>query len=114
MTSTSAHPAGAWRCGRSGTRCSSRAASSSPHGSGAACSSSPRGALGLVSAHGSFGTEGAYVTVAGRSGVRAARVPLHETFRVFVDDEGILRTDHVLRLRRTVAVRLHNRMERVG
>lgn len=74
----------------------------------------PGGALGLVSAHGPFRTDGAYVTVAGRTGVRAARVPLHETFRVFVDDEGVLRTDHVLRLRRTVAVRLHYRMERVG
>ncbi|MBD9700084.1 hypothetical protein IGS67_11375 [Flavimobilis sp. GY10621] len=38
---------------------------------------------------------------------------LHKTFRVLVDDEGVRRTDHVLRLRRTVAVRLHYRMERV-
>jgi hypothetical protein len=42
----------------------------------------------------------------------AARVPLHETFRIYVDDEGTLRTDHTIRLRSTTAVRLHYKLFR--
>jgi len=72
------------------------------------------GSLALSSLRGPFGTEGAYVVV-GRGGRHhAARVPLHERFRVYVDGEGVLRTDHVLRLGRMTAVRLHYRMARIG
>ncbi|WP_269087391.1 hypothetical protein [Serinicoccus sp. CUA-874] len=39
-------------------------------------------------------------------------MPLHETFRVYVDDEGTLRTDHVLRLWSAAAVRLHYKLLR--
>ncbi len=69
------------------------------------------GALVLDSGPGAFGAPGAYVLVlddAGRS--HAARVPVHERFVVFVDDEGVLRTDHHLRLGRLRALRLHYRM----
>jgi hypothetical protein len=44
----------------------------------------------------------------------AARAPIHETFHVFVDDEGVLRTDHVLRLWSATAVRLHYKLDRPG
>jgi hypothetical protein len=36
-------------------------------------------------------------------------VPIHETFRVYVD-EGILRTDHVLRLWSAPVIRLHYKL----
>jgi hypothetical protein len=39
-------------------------------------------------------------------------VPLHETFRVYVDAHGVLRTDHELRLWSAWAVRLHYKLER--
>ncbi|WP_242686380.1 hypothetical protein [Aeromicrobium sp. IC_218] len=69
----------------------------------------PGGALGLTSTSGSFGQDGTYVVVDSR-GTHAARVPLHETFRVFVDDEGTLRTDHELRLRSARVIRLHYKL----
>ena len=68
------------------------------------------GGLVLESPSGGFGQDGAYVVV--RDGRDfAARVPLHETFHVYVDDRGVLRTDHELRLRRMSAVRLHYKLE---
>lgn len=72
----------------------------------------PDGALELTSPAGPFGADGAYVVV--RSGGRshAARAPLHETFRVHVDGDGVLRTDHELRLWRRPALRLHYRLDR--
>jgi len=69
------------------------------------------GGLLLSSPRGRFGQDGAYVTVVGPAGAHAARVPLHESFHVHVDDEGVLRTDHELRLGRATAVRLHYRLE---
>jgi hypothetical protein len=42
----------------------------------------------------------------------AARVPLHETFRLYTDPYGVLRTDHELRMWRTWMMRLHYKMER--
>ena len=73
----------------------------------------PGGALELSSPAGPFGADGAYVVV--RSGGRehAARAPIHETFRVYVDPVGVLRTDHELRLLGATAVRLHYKLERV-
>jgi len=69
------------------------------------------GGLLLESPRGRFGEDGAYVVV--RDGRDfAARVPLHETFRVYVDPHGVLRTDHELRLWNAWAVRLHYKLER--
>ncbi len=69
------------------------------------------GGLVLESPPGRFGQDGAYVVVRdGRD--HAARVPLHETFRVYVDRRGVLRTDHELRLWKAWAVRLHYKLER--
>ena len=74
----------------------------------------PDGSLSLTSTKGPFGSNGAYVAVNEKGRDFAARVPLHETFHVYVDDEGILRTDHVLRMWSAVAVRLHYKLARTG
>lgn len=70
------------------------------------------GSLWLHSRRGRFGEDGAYVVVEVGGRTHAARVPLHETFQVFVDDEGVLRTDHALDLWSMRVVRLHYRLER--
>jgi hypothetical protein len=71
------------------------------------------GDLVLESPPGRFGDDGTYVVVRdGRD--HAARAPLHETFRVYADERGVLRTDHELRLWNASAVRLHYKLERVG
>lgn len=70
----------------------------------------PDGALGLSSPAGSFGQDGAYVVVETGGRTHAARVPIHETFRVYVDTEGVLRTDHHLCLRSATVVRLHYKL----
>jgi len=41
----------------------------------------------------------------------AARVPVHEEFHVYVDEEGVLRADHRLALWSADVVRLHYRLE---
>lgn len=74
----------------------------------------PDGSLVLSSPSGAFGTDGAYVVVDDRGGCHAARVPIHETFRVYVDDEGVLRTDHQLCLWSATVVRLHYKLIRPG
>lgn len=71
----------------------------------------PDGSLELSSPAGRFGTEGCYVVVRDRGRTFAARAPIHETFRVYVDREGVLRTDHDLRLWSATAVRLHYKLE---
>jgi len=71
----------------------------------------PDGSLILESPIGPFGTTGAYLTVhraQGRADVR--RIPIAETFRVFVDSEGTLRTDHHMKLWSATVIRLHYRM----
>ena len=70
------------------------------------------GSLELLSTRGTFGTDGAYLTVSRGGIVHAARLPLHETFRLYVDDDGVLRTDHVIRVWSAVAVRLHYKLFR--
>ncbi|UDY24503.1 hypothetical protein [Nocardioides sp. Kera G14] len=70
------------------------------------------GALLLESPSGRFGEDGAYVVVEERGSAHAVRVPLHETFHVYVDPAGVLRTDHELRLRGRWVTRLHYRLER--
>jgi hypothetical protein len=71
------------------------------------------GGLVLESPAGRFGQDGAYVVVRDRLDY-AARAPLHETFRVYVDPHGVLRTDHELRLWNVWAVRLHYKLERAA
>lgn len=70
----------------------------------------PTGALELASPTGPFGKDGAYITTFEHGRAHAARVPLHETFHVFVDDEGVLRTDHHLKLWSATVVRLHYKL----
>lgn len=72
----------------------------------------PDGGLVLRSRSGSFGDDGAYVVVRHGRRTWAARVPLHEVFHVHVDAEGVLRTDHELRLGPARAVALHYRLDR--
>ncbi|MCP2251454.1 hypothetical protein LY13_000182 [Prauserella aidingensis] len=75
---------------------------------------STTGGLRLVSPLGGFGDDGAYLVVRADDEVRAwvRRIPLHERFEVFVDDEGVLRTDHALHLWRIPVLALHYRMAR--
>ncbi|RKT82365.1 hypothetical protein SAMN05421805_11667 [Saccharopolyspora antimicrobica] len=70
----------------------------------------PDGALELRSPAGAFGRNGAYAVVEDKGRTFAARIPIHETFRVYVDDEGTLRTDHALRLWSARVVRLHYKL----
>lgn len=74
----------------------------------------PGGALELSSLSGTFGDNGAYVVVHDRTRSHAARVPLHETFHVHVDSEGVLRTDHVLRLWSARALAIHYKLTPAG
>jgi len=69
-----------------------------------------RGGLVLTSGAGAWGDPGAYLVVDGPGGCWARRVPVHERFHVFVDDEGVLRTDHDLRLGALPVLRLHYRL----
>jgi hypothetical protein len=69
--------------------------------------------LELSSPGGPFGSNGAYVVV-DEGGTHAARVPIHETFKVYVDGEGVLRTGHHLRLWSASVLRLHYKLSRVG
>lgn len=70
------------------------------------------GSLHLSSPSGTFGDPGAYVVVRDprRGGWWACRLPLHEEFHVYVDTDGVLRTDHDLRLWRAHVVRLRYRL----
>jgi hypothetical protein len=70
----------------------------------------PGGALELSSPTGAFGRDGAYVVVEDGGRTHAARAPIHELFRVYVDSEGTLRTDHTLRLWSATVVRLHYKL----
>lgn len=72
------------------------------------------GNLRLVSPLGRFGDDGAYLIVRDDDGSSAwvRRIPLDERFDVFVDDEGVLRTDHDLRLWRLPVIWLHYRLDR--
>lgn len=74
----------------------------------------PGGGLRLSSPAGPWGADGAYVLVRDRGRHFARRVPVHETFDLYVDREQVLRTDHVLRMWNMPAVRLHYKLERRG
>lgn len=70
------------------------------------------GGLLLRSPAGNFGQDGAYVVAQSKGRVHASRVPIHEEFRLHIDSEGTLRTDHILRLWSSTAVRLHYKLLR--
>jgi hypothetical protein len=74
------------------------------------------GDLLLTSTQGGWGDDGAYLVVqrADRNRGWARRIPVHEQFRVFVDGEGVLRTDHRIDLWRLPVLRLHYRLDRIG
>jgi hypothetical protein len=74
----------------------------------------PGGGLRLSSPAGPWGADGAYVLVRDCGRHFARRVPVHETFDLYVDGEQVLRTDHVLRMWNLPAVRLHYKLERRG
>lgn len=72
------------------------------------------GSLKLVSNSGGFGQDGCYllVTSPDLQSAWVRRVPIGENFRVYVDSEGVLRTDHELRLGRIPVIRFHYRLQR--
>lgn len=70
------------------------------------------GSFLLESPAGPFGADGAYVVVEDGGRTHASRAPIHESFHVHVDDRGVLRTDHLLRLWGATAMRLHYKLER--
>lgn len=72
------------------------------------------GALRLSSPLGKFGDNGAYLLVlaADKRHAWVRRAPLVERFDLYVDDEGVLRADHLLDLWTVPVIRLHYRLER--
>lgn len=70
----------------------------------------PDGSLELRSPASGFGDDGAYVVVEDGGRAHAARVPLHETFHVHLDERATLRTDHRLGLWAAPVVRLHYKL----
>jgi hypothetical protein len=71
------------------------------------------GDLLLTSPLGEFGDDGAYLIVRNDDHTAVVRrVPLAEQFRVYVDDEGTLRTDHALNVWSVPTLRFHYRLER--
>jgi hypothetical protein len=73
----------------------------------------PDGSLLLRSPIHPFGQDGAYLVLQrGPDRVYARKIPIAETFHVYLDGEGDLRTDHSLSLWSIPALRLHYRMRR--
>lgn len=70
------------------------------------------GSFWLHSRSASFGADGAYSVVQFGENWYAAQPPLRETFHVFTDSDGVLRTDHWLRLGPWRALQLHYRLAR--
>ena len=72
------------------------------------------GALILTSKGSRFGDPGFYFLLTNSRGKLFSRYlpSLNETIRVFVDDEGTLRADHILSLRKCKALHLHYRMNK--
>lgn len=70
------------------------------------------GSFWLHSRSQSFGADGAYAVVRFGENWYAAQPPLRETFHVFTDEEGLLRTDHWLKLGPWRALQLHYRLDR--
>jgi hypothetical protein len=74
----------------------------------------PDGSFWLHSNSARFGADGAYVVVRVGDSWYAAQPPLRETFHVYTDGEGVLRTDHWLKFGRWQALRLHYRLDPVA
>lgn len=74
----------------------------------------PDGSLVLTSEHGAFGEGGCYMVVRDGGRDHCSRAPLHERFSIHVDDEGVLRTDHQLRLWSIPGVQLHYKLVRAA
>jgi hypothetical protein len=73
------------------------------------------GSLHLESSIGPFGGDGAYLVLdRGHGKINARRIPIAEHFHLYVDDEGDVRTDHLVRLWRIPTIRLHYRLRRVA
>ena len=70
----------------------------------------PDGGLLLSSQAGGWGQPGAYLVVERDRRTWARRIPVHETFHVHLDDEGVLRTDHRLSLGAAPVLRLNYRI----
>lgn len=70
------------------------------------------GSFGLDSSGSAFGRSGFYRIVASGPGHRRVRYvkTLHELFRVYVDAEGVLRTDHTISFLGITILRLHYKM----
>ena len=73
------------------------------------------GRLLLTSPLAEFGDDGAYLVLADADGRKgwARRVPLAERFEVWIDPDGVARTDHALDLWQVPVIRLHYRMDRI-
>jgi hypothetical protein len=74
----------------------------------------PDGSFWLHSRSTRFAGDGAYPVVQVGGRWYAAQVPLRETFHVYTDLEGVLRTDHWLKLGRWQVLRLHYRLDPVA
>ena len=76
----------------------------------------PDGSFGLDSSGSAWGRSGFYRMVGCGEGRRCVRYikTLHELFRVYVDDEGILRTDHTISFLGLTVLRLHYKMSRTS
>ena len=74
------------------------------------------GSFGLVSTGAAFGRSGFYrIVEAGKDAWRVRNfTTLHEIFRVYVDDEGVLRTDHTITFVGLTILRLHYKMTLAG
>ena len=70
------------------------------------------GQAGLTGCRSSRGRSTCRPGTSGGDDWYAAQPPLRETFHVFTDEDGVLRTDHWLRLGRWQALALHYRLER--
>lgn len=72
----------------------------------------PDGTFGLVSTGAAFGKSGFYriVEAGPKSWKVRAFTTLHEIFHVYVDEEGVLRTDHEIRFVGLTILRLHYKM----
>ena len=70
------------------------------------------GSFWLHSRSASFGADGAYAVVQFGKNWYAAQPPLRESFHVFTDEDGVLRTDHWLKLGPCQALQLHYRLDR--
>ncbi len=68
------------------------------------------GSFVLTSPPGPFGAIGAYVVARSGGVISAAKLPIHERFRLYLDPERVLRTDHDLWLGRARVLRLHYRL----